>query len=88
MLLHYMGLVMTKSVFVISDKARLKPVSSASETSYEIEISPLASLYMILSKKQTAKVLINLRRDAQAGLHLCCSQTLKTGFLPSRPIIV
>ena len=23
--------------------------------------------------------------DAQAGLRLCCSQTLKTGFLTSRP---
>ena len=40
---------------------------------------------MILSDKQISKALIRLS-DAQAGLHLCCSQALKTGFLASRPI--
>ena len=30
---YYMGLVATKPVFRTSDKARLKPVSSATETS-------------------------------------------------------
>ena len=44
-----MGLVTTKPVFGVSDKARLKPVSSATETSYNIEISLQASLDMILS---------------------------------------
>ena len=44
-----------------SDKARLKPVSSATETSYKIEISLLASLYMIFSNKGITKVLIRLR---------------------------
>ena len=32
-LINYMGLNATKRVFGVSDKARLKPVSSASETS-------------------------------------------------------
>ena len=34
------------------DKECFKPVSSAKETSLKIEISPAASLHMILSKKQ------------------------------------
>ena len=44
-----MGLVATKPVFVVSDKVRLKPVSSATETSWNIEISLEASLDIILS---------------------------------------
>ena len=43
------------------DKECFKPVSSAKETSLKIEISPAASLYMILSKKQNKKALIRLR---------------------------
>ena len=38
-----LGLVARKPVFWISDKASFKPVSSATETSYKIEISPVAS---------------------------------------------
>ena len=49
-----MGLDTTKPVFGVSDKARIKPVSSATETSQKIEISPVASLDMILSKKRIA----------------------------------
>ena len=45
----------TKAVFRVSDKARLKPVSSATETSYKIESSLVATLDMILSKKQITK---------------------------------
>ena len=45
-----MDLDATKPVFGVSDKVRLKPVSSATETSWKIEISPVASLDMILSK--------------------------------------
>ena len=40
---YQMGLVATKSLFGVSEKARLKPVSSATETSYKIEILPVAS---------------------------------------------
>ena len=56
-----MGLVARKSVFGVSVKARFKPVSSASETIYKIEISPVASFYIKLSKKRKTKVLIRLR---------------------------
>ena len=53
-----MGLVVRKTVFGggggggCFDKECFKPVSSAKETSLKIEISPAASLHMILSKKQ------------------------------------
>ena len=50
---YHMGLDATNPVFGVSDKARLKPVSSAT-----------ASLDMILSKKQITKALIRLRRCA------------------------
>ena len=46
-----LGLVETKPVFGVSVKARYKPVSSATETSLTIQISPEASLCMKLSKK-------------------------------------
>ena len=39
-----MSLDMTKSVFGVSNKGTLKPVSSATEISENIEISPVASL--------------------------------------------
>ena len=61
-----MGLVVRKTVFGGGggggfDKECFKPVSSAKETSLKIEISPAASLHMILSKKQNKKALIRLR---------------------------
>ena len=55
------GLVASKPVFGVSDKARLKPVSSATETSKSIEILLEASLDMILSSKRITKALISLR---------------------------
>ena len=68
---------MGKPVFGVSDKASFKPVSSATETSLKIEISPVASLHMILSKKRTTKVLIRLRRLVCS---FCCSQTPEDRF--------
>ena len=59
-----MGFDVTKPIFGVSDKARLKPVSSATDTSWKIEISLQASLDMILSKKRIKKVLIRLREWA------------------------
>ena len=56
-----MGLVARKPVFGVSDKASLKQVSSATEISLKIEISPVASLHIILSKTRTTKALIRLR---------------------------
>ena len=67
-----MGLIAKKPVFVVSAKASFKPVYLATGTSQKIEISPVASYHMLLSKKRTTKALIIL--DAPAGLHLYCSQ--------------
>ena len=80
---HLMGLVSTKPVFKVSDKASFKPVSSATETSWKIEISHIASLHMILSKKRITKALIRMRR-----LFCACvvGQPLKTGFLALKPL--
>ena len=55
-----MGLDTKNPVIVVSNKVRLKPVSSATEASLKIEISHVASLDMILSKKQITKALISL----------------------------
>ena len=57
---NHMGPNSTKPVFGVSDKASFRPVSLATETSYKIEISPVASLHMLLSKKRITKVLIRL----------------------------
>ena len=56
-----MGLVVTKPVFGVSEKARLKPVSSATETRKKIEISLVASLDIVLYKTRITKALIRLR---------------------------
>ena len=56
---HYMDLVATKPVGV-SDQVMLKPVSSATETSY-VENLLEESLDMVCSKKWIKKVLISLR---------------------------
>ena len=50
---------MIEPVFGVSNKARPKSVSSATETSKKIEISPVASLVMIFSKKRITKALIS-----------------------------
>ena len=56
-----MDLVARKPVFGVSDKARLKPVSSATESSQKIVISLVASLDIILSRKGITLGLISLR---------------------------
>ena len=56
-----MGLVVRKPVFGVSDKASFKPVLSATETSWKIDISLVASLDMIHLDKQITKALISLR---------------------------
>ena len=55
-----MELVARKPSFVVSDKASFKPASSATETSWKIEISSVARLHMILSEKRITKALIRL----------------------------
>ena len=52
---------MRKPVFRKSDKARLKSVSSATETSQKLVILLVASLYIILCIKRITKALIRLR---------------------------
>ena len=63
--------VATKPVFGVSYKVGFKPVCSATETIWKIEISLEASLDMILSNKRMKKALIRLR-IAQAGLRFSC----------------
>ena len=75
-----MGFEMTKPVFSASNKASHKPVSSATETSKKNERSLVATSDDTFQKANNKGCV-----DAQAGLRLCCSQTLKTGFLASRP---
>ena len=68
--LNYMDLNTAKPVFGVSDKVTFKPGCSATENGYEIEISLVASLVMILSNNQITKVLIRLRRRAGWSAHL------------------
>ena len=56
-----MTLVARKPVFGVSDKARLKTVSSATETSWNIEIMLIACLDIKLSNNRITKGLIRLR---------------------------
>ena len=53
--------VMRKPVFRVCDQVRLKPASSATEASWSLAISYIATTGTILSKQQTIKVLIRLR---------------------------
>ena len=76
----YWGLDSTKPVFEVFDKERLKPVSSATETSKKMEISPVAILDIRVSKKRTTKELISLHECA-----FVVRKSLKTDFLASRP---
>ena len=85
-----MGLVVRKTVFGGGggggggggfDKECFKPVSSAIETSLKIEISPAASLHMILM------ILIRLRGCAGWSVPVLFTNPLKTGFLVSMPIL-
>ena len=58
-----MGRGATKPVFTrrVSDQVRLKTAYSSSEMSWNLEISPVASLAIILSSERITKVLIRLR---------------------------
>ena len=49
----------SKTCVRVSDKVRLKPVSSATETSKNIDILLVASLDMILSSKEITKLFAN-----------------------------
>ena len=62
------------------DKECFKPVSSVKETSLKIEISPAASLHMILSKKQKKKALIRLRGCAGWSAPVLFTNPRRQGF--------
>ena len=80
-----MGLVARKPVFGVSDKVRLKPVPTATETSQKIEISLAASLNLCIPKAN------NKGADQTARMRrLVCvfivHKSSKTGFLALRAI--
>ena len=62
------------------DKECFKPVSSAKETCLKIEISPAASLHMILSKKQKKMALIRLRRCTGWSAPVLFTNPRRQGF--------
>ena len=74
-----MGLDATNPVFGVSDKVRLKPVSSATKINYKNEASLVASLYMKLFKRRIKRC-IPTCASAETDRHRCCSHTRKTGF--------
>ena len=87
MLPSHMGLVVRKPVFRVSDKASFKPVSSATETSWKIEISPVASLHMILSIMRITKALIRLRGCAGWSAPVLFAKPRRQVFSRRGPII-
>ena len=56
-----MGRDPRKPVFGVFKRVRFKPACLSAEASYNIEISIVASLAMILSNKRTTTALIRLR---------------------------
>ena len=67
-----------KSCLGVSDKASFKPVSSATGTSQNVEISPVASLHDTVQKENNkgADQTAWMRR----ALRLCCAPTSKDRF--------
>ena len=57
---NYMSLITRKPVFGVGDQVRLKPACSATDTSYRLELSAIASRDFILSRQRTTKALIRL----------------------------
>ena len=51
---------MRKPVFGVSDKARLKPVSPATETNWKFKISLVVGLDVVLSNKEITKELLRM----------------------------
>ena len=66
-------------------QSEFQPVSSATETSLKIEILPVASLHMILSKKRITKVLIRLRGCAGWSAPLLLANPRRQVFLCHGP---
>ena len=60
----HLSLVTRKPVFGVCDKGRLKPACTATENSWSLEISAIASIGITLSRQRTIKALIRLRGSA------------------------
>ena len=82
---EHMGLVATKPVFRVSNKVRFKPACSATETSYKIEISLVASYDMVHSKKRITKALIRLHGCAGWSALLLFANSGRQVFLCRGP---
>ena len=75
-----MGRDATKPVFGVSDKVKFKSACSATETSWKIEILLIAILDNDTFQEANDQGADQTAQVAQAGLHLCCSQTPHDGF--------
>ena len=85
---YYMGLDATKPVFGISEKTRLKQVSSATGTGQKIEILLVASLEIMLFNKQITKALIRLRGCPGWSAAVLFANLLKQVFSLRGPYII
>ena len=77
----HLGLNMTKRVFRVSDKECFKPVFSATETSWSIEIWLAAYLDMKLSKQGITNALIRMHECAGWSAHLLFTHPQRQVFL-------
>ena len=85
---HEMGLVAVKPVFGVSDQVMPKLACSVTETSYNSEISPLASFNMILSNKRIINALIRLRVCAGWSASLLFANHRRQVFSRRGPLII
>ena len=76
----HLSLVTRKPVFGVCDQVRRKPVCSATETSWRLEISDIETRGIIISRQRKQKRWSDCA-DAQAYLRLCCSHMAKAGFV-------
>ena len=83
-----MSLVATKPVFRVSDKARLKPACSATETSKKIAILLIANLDMIVFRKRITKALISLRGCAGWSAPLLSANSRRLVFSRRGPYMI
>ena len=72
----------------VSDQVRLKPACSATETSYNLEISAIESRDIIISKQWTTKALIRLRRCAGRSVPLLFAYDIRHVFSWPRSVSV
>ena len=81
-----MGLVARNPVFGVSNKAILKPVSSAIETSWKIEIFACSKIISGTFQKANNKSADQTARMRRLVCAFVVRKPPKTGFLATRPI--